>query len=185
MFVNCLYDTKSPFTHIYWFRLSVQIGRHRNKSVYHQICHQVTSYKDFTLSQDAPSEVVTPPTPEGEDEPPPPVATRPDKTKSIVSAVQTRVTWIILIMHAYVQCCCFLHIMPLFLYTVTLFLHSTTLFMHSTTLFCTQLPYLCTQQPCLCTQRPCFCTQRPCFSTRSPSSRRSRPTARQSRRRKR
>ena len=30
-----------------------------------------------------------PPTAEGEDEPPPPIATRPDKTKSIVSGVQT------------------------------------------------------------------------------------------------
>ena len=37
------------------------------------------------VSQDAKSERVTPPTPEVEDEPPPPVATRPDKTKSIVS----------------------------------------------------------------------------------------------------
>ncbi|KAK2165341.1 hypothetical protein NP493_1372g00014 [Ridgeia piscesae] len=35
------------------------------------------------ISSDAKSERVTPPTPEGEDEPPPPVATRPDKTKSI------------------------------------------------------------------------------------------------------
>ena len=79
---------------------------------------------------------MTPPTPDAEDEPPPPVATRPDKTKSIVSAVQTRVTWIILIMHAYVQCCCFFaHDYLVFIHHGLAFVHNNLVFTHSNLVF--------------------------------------------------